>query len=252
MTPRPEPRHRSERLQQLHDLCPEGSRIADVGCDHALLPIALMTSGRASHAIAADLRPGPLEFARRNIDHANLAHAIEVRLGDGLEPISPDDRIDLVYIAGMGTRSILDILCATNGERKDGLDALGITHLVAQSPQDLSPLRAYIHRELEREVVDEIILHEDEQLYHTLVVRLDRMAPRAWSALDDADRIIGAPLILKHGEERALALYLDRKIERVTIRLEGLRRAKSPDNARIAEVERTLATLERISAPFLS
>ena len=53
-------------------------------------------------------------------------------------------------------------------------------------------------------------------------------------------------------EERALALYLERKIERVTIRLEGLRRAKSPDNARIAEVERMLATLERISAPFLS
>ena len=55
---------RTERLRQLFDLVPRDSVVADVATDHALLPIALVREGKCPRAIASDLRPGPLEFAR--------------------------------------------------------------------------------------------------------------------------------------------------------------------------------------------
>ena len=51
-----------------------GARIlADVGCDHGLLSIYMLTHGLAQTAVASDLRPGPLSTARRNAAGCGLA-----------------------------------------------------------------------------------------------------------------------------------------------------------------------------------
>lgn len=42
----------SDRLQLLLEQVPEGSRLADIGSDHALLPVAAVESGRVPSAIA--------------------------------------------------------------------------------------------------------------------------------------------------------------------------------------------------------
>ena len=54
-----------DRLRAVLELVPPGSRVADVGCDHARLTIALLQSGRCERVIASDLRPGPLQTAQR-------------------------------------------------------------------------------------------------------------------------------------------------------------------------------------------
>lgn len=55
----------SDRLQLLLEQVPEGSRLADIGSDHALLPAAAVESGKAVSAIAGEVNPGPYEAARR-------------------------------------------------------------------------------------------------------------------------------------------------------------------------------------------
>ena len=64
------------RLQAVASCVGIGARIVDVGTDHGLLPIALVGSGRASKAIAADLRPQPLDMARQNVQRfgPNCSH----------------------------------------------------------------------------------------------------------------------------------------------------------------------------------
>lgn len=54
------------RLAAIGRLVPDGARLADVGTDHGLLPIALLRAGKIRSAVATDIRPGPLAGPREN------------------------------------------------------------------------------------------------------------------------------------------------------------------------------------------
>ena len=96
------------RLQLLADWVPSGAHLADVGTDHAYLPVWLRLHGRVVSAIACDLREKPLARARET-GRTYGADGIDYRLGDGLEVVSPEEA-DTVVIAGMGGENIAAIL----------------------------------------------------------------------------------------------------------------------------------------------
>ena len=96
------------RLQRLADWVRPGARLADVGTDHAFLPVWLRLHGRVDSAIASDLRSGPLSRAR-DTGRTYGAAGIDYRLCDGLSAIAPDE-CDTVVIAGMGGENIAAIL----------------------------------------------------------------------------------------------------------------------------------------------
>ena len=98
------------RLSTLAQMVDQGARIADIGTDHAYLPIKLVKEGKVDFAIASDVAAGPLENAEKDIIAAGLKNKIEIRLGSGLETISNEDRIDTVVIAGMGGKLMTNIL----------------------------------------------------------------------------------------------------------------------------------------------
>jgi len=98
------------RLRLLAEWVPPGARFADVGTDHAYLPVWLRLHGRAASAIACDLREKPLERARET-GRAWGADGIDYRLGDGLSVVSPEEA-DVIAIAGMGGENIAAILAA--------------------------------------------------------------------------------------------------------------------------------------------
>lgn len=96
------------RLRLLADWVPPGARIADVGTDHAYLPVWLRLHGRVAFAIACDLREGPLARARET-GRIWGAEGVDYRLGNGLAVVSPEEA-DTVVIAGMGGENIASIL----------------------------------------------------------------------------------------------------------------------------------------------
>lgn len=98
------------RLRTLAQMVDQGARVADIGTDHAYLPIQLVKDGKVDYAIASDVAAGPLENAEKDIIAAGLKNKIETRLGSGLETISAKDRIDTVVIAGMGGKLMTNIL----------------------------------------------------------------------------------------------------------------------------------------------
>ncbi len=98
----------SPRLALAANFCAGCQQIADVGCDHGYLSLALIEKG-AWRGYASDLRPGPLKNAQVNIHKAGLEGRIIVALGSGLERISPED-CDGVAICGMGGELISCIL----------------------------------------------------------------------------------------------------------------------------------------------
>ena len=100
----------SARLNLLADWVRPGARIADVGTDHAYLPVWLSLHDRVTSAIASDLREGPLERARET-GRTYGAEGVDFRLCDGLSGIRPEEA-DTIVIAGMGGENIASILSA--------------------------------------------------------------------------------------------------------------------------------------------
>ena len=95
------------RLGALYEMV-KGGTVADIGTDHALLPVALVESGKCTGGFACDIKKGPLESARRTIAAAGLSDRIERVLCDGIPAECAD--CDTVVIAGMGGLMIADIL----------------------------------------------------------------------------------------------------------------------------------------------
>lgn len=103
----------SLRLSRVSSLVGVRGCVADLGSDHAGLPIALVRKGQANAAIAVEVVEGPLAASRRRVKEAALETRIDCRLGDGFAPIRCGE-IDTVTIAGMGGKTIYAILTDQN------------------------------------------------------------------------------------------------------------------------------------------
>lgn len=99
------------RLKQVAAFVRNGSRLADIGTDHALLPVELIGRGVCTYAIASDVKKGPVAAATRTVGEAKLSDRIDIRLGNGLQTVLPDE-VDDIVIAGMGGETIAMILQA--------------------------------------------------------------------------------------------------------------------------------------------
>ena len=98
-----------KRLRAAADMVPAGARLADIGSDHAYLPIALCLENRIEYALASDINEGPVKAAMANIAKNGLEERIRAVRADGLdetEPFAPD----CITVLGMGGELIVSIL----------------------------------------------------------------------------------------------------------------------------------------------
>ncbi|MDO4633039.1 MAG: class I SAM-dependent methyltransferase [Eubacteriales bacterium] len=163
--------HLSERLLAIAGLAEEAERLADIGTDHAHIPIALALRGRLKHAIAMDINRGPLLRAEENIALFGLSEKIETRLSDGAEALLPGEA-DTVVIAGMGGALMVRILT-------DGASQLAQTETLVLQPQsELSEFRKKLHA-LGYRVLKEDMVFEDGKYYPMMKVTHGK--EEAWS-----------------------------------------------------------------------
>ena len=99
----------SKRLQTIADFVKKNSVVADIGTDHAHIPIYLIENYIIDKAYACDINKGPLEKAKENIANFGVSKNIVLRLSNGLDKMS-NKEVDTIIIAGMGGELIIDIL----------------------------------------------------------------------------------------------------------------------------------------------
>lgn len=150
----------SRRLSTLAEWVPQGARFADIGTDHALLPVFLARNGKITFAVAGDVHAGPVEAAKRQVAEAGLGDMVSVRLGDGMSVLSPGE-VDTVAIAGMGGSLMVRILDQAEA-RLNGVETLVLSPHVAEDT-----VRRWLVRH--QFVLDQELLLEEEGIIYTLL-----------------------------------------------------------------------------------
>lgn len=204
----------SPRLATVAALVPPGARLADIGTDHAYLPAWLILNGRIDRAIAADIRPGPLDHARRTAAAYGLTDRMDFRLCDGLDGISPAE-CDTITIAGMGGETMAGVLARALWTQ-EGKTLI----LQPQSTQDV--LRRFLAGHGWR-ICSERVVREGERWYPILVVEGGEMTP-----LTPGEAMAGRPETWVEQPERRG--YLEWLLGRTRAQLAGLARSAKPED----------------------
>ena len=142
----------SKRLQAVASLVSDGYRLADIGTDHAFIPISLTESGRIPGAVAMDVNRGPLLRAQANIREHGQEKRIGIRISDGFAVLKQGE-VDSAVIAGMGGPLMIRIL-------KDGESVVrSLKECILQPQSEIEKVRAFLLEEgfffLEEDMVEE-------------------------------------------------------------------------------------------------
>ena len=152
----------SKRLLCAASFVKKGDFIADVGTDHAYLPIYLYTSGIISGAVVSDINEGPIERAQKNIREFSCESKIIPVLCDGLSKIE-EYSPDTVFILGMGGELIANIIAGAEWLKQKAIK------LVMQPMTHSEILREYLAAN-GFEICDEALV-EDSKIYQVIVAK---------------------------------------------------------------------------------
>ncbi|MDE7325815.1 MAG: class I SAM-dependent methyltransferase [Lachnospiraceae bacterium] len=129
----------SKRLLMNAALVPKCSVFADIGCDHAYTCLYLVSDGTVGHALAMDVKGGPLLRAEENIKRHGLKGRVKTRLSDGLAGLKAGEA-DCILISGMGGPLMVDIL------KKGWEKVLASKWIVLQPQSEIGQVREFLHK----------------------------------------------------------------------------------------------------------
>ena len=206
------------RLRAAADMVPYGSRLADIGSDHAYLPIALCLENRIEYALASDINEGPVSAAVANIHKNGLDGRIVAVKADGLDK-ARDFHPDCITVLGMGGELIVSIL-----DKADWLRDERIT-LVLQPMTHPEILAKYLAKN-GFAVTDETIVCDggrDDRIYRIICAKYDGKQ----RDLTDGEALVGK-LNVERGDGVTVA-YIEKNIRVLETRIAG--RARAGDGA---------------------
>ena len=215
------------RLAAIAALVPTGAHLADVGTDHALLPIRLLLDGAIKSAVATDIRPGPLSRAQENAASAGV-ETLRCILCDGLTGVSPEEA-DTVVIAGMGGENIAAILRAAAWACKKAL-------LILQPMSRPEELRSALSS-LGLSISAERLVRDTGRLYSILAVHAG--AP---DTLTPGELYCGKKSLIS--AEPLCPEILDEQLSRLTAAIRGLKHSKrESDRERLHQLQNAAAEI---------
>lgn len=225
------------RLQAVASFVPDGARLADIGTDHAYLPVSLLLEGKIPGAIAADLRKGPLDRARMTAQEYGCTEQVSFRLCDGLAEIKSYET-DVISIAGMGGETIADILSAAKWVNRNGIPV--ILQPMSSQPELRRWLwqNGYVIRE-------EKLVREGDTLYVVFLVQAGESNP-----LTTAEEWAGRQWKGMHAPLRVD--YLDVLLGKIGWALSGMAHSKEGTaSQRYQELDEVRAGLEKMKEEWI-
>ena len=200
----------SKRLLVAASFVREGDFVADVGTDHAYLPIYLYLNKKIRGAVVSDINEGPIARAERNIAEFSCMGSVIPLLSDGLckiDEFSPDT----VFILGMGGELIANIISKAEWVKEKKV------RLVMQPMTHSEILRKYLF-ENGFEIIEETLV-DDGKIYQIFSAEYTGVITEA-----DALELCFGKINLFRGEPLLLRA-LEREKNILFSRVEGRRKA---------------------------
>ena len=208
----------------------EGKSFADVGTDHAYIPIEL--TRRGGKVIATDIKKGPLLMAKKNAEKHGVE--IELRLGSGLAPICAGE-VECIIIAGMGGEMIEKILT-------EGMEVAKKSVLLLQPMNGQDTLRKFLAQN-NFQIICEDIAVEGHKVYNFIKAKSGgRCKAGDEFSLHLPEYLYDHPLFFQ---------LLKKKKREFTKILEGLLHGAKKDAAQIEKLQSFLDKIEEIERGFL-
>lgn len=222
----------TKRLYEISKLVTPDSLVADIGTDHAFLPIYLIKNGITKSCIASDIVDGPVNTARKNIKEAGLEDKIKVIKSDGLDKVysfTPEN----IIIAGMGGETILDII------RNCDYSKSGSPLFILQPMTHADLLRKYLIQN-GYSILKESIVREQNRFYVIILARYKEKQEHYFNS-DDFKCICELGAIVKDSCEDAESYLLWRKQTAVKV----LNSIKDSNNTKIKEYTDLINEIDR-------
>ena len=104
----------NKRISVISSYINEDDKVADIGCDQALLSELL--AKRKIYSVASDIKSNIIDNAKKRIKDLELEKYINFIVSDGLENIP--NNIDTLVLSGMGAYTILKIISKSKKQYK--------------------------------------------------------------------------------------------------------------------------------------
>ncbi len=154
----------SKRMRAIADVVNQAEIVADIGCDHGLIPVALMEEERAKKVYACDISNKSLQKTADLALKKGFAKSIITYVADGLEALYDHGAVDSIILAGMGGLLIRDILY------KDIKIARNAGQLILAPQGNEYELRLFLYRN-DFFVYDEKIVLDEGKFYQVIVAK---------------------------------------------------------------------------------
>ena len=213
------------RLETAASFIPAGARVADIGTDHARLPIWLVKTGRSAHVIASDIADVPVRRARENVRRWGVEDRVEIVQCAGFDGIDPA-RIDCAVICGMGGDTIASILADAPWTKEPART------LILQPETSAVRLRTFLY-ENDYTICRETAVIDGGRIYTVLQVR----GGRDPNGGDPLYARLSAPLLQQHDE--AAVRFAARARRSLEHEMQGM----TPDSAVYRESAAILARI---------
>ena len=206
-------------------------RLADIGSDHAYLPIYLAKENKINFAIAGEIVEGPHKVSIKNVNEEGLSAVIECRKAAGLDAIELADNIEVITICGMGGKLIADIL----EKGKDKL--INRPNLILQPNLGERFVREKL-QDLGYTITAENIIEEDGHIYEIIVATDGHMS------LTEDEKNFGKFLLKEKND-----LFIKKQkqeLDKVNYILSQLEKAKEEKSEKVLELQAKAKKIEEV------
>lgn len=238
----------SDRIRVICSAVTPGETIADIGTDHAYVPLILYQKNISPDVIMCDISADSLSKARDSFESAGIDMSdSSFRVGDGLAVIDKGE-VNALIIAGLGGVTIVDILSYD-------IDKLrSFKKLILQPRNNSGPLRKFLY-EYGFDITRDILVKEGKFSCEVIVAEINTeltiepvsncsRVPLRKLPYNESDIRWKYPASLIHSDAQVAHKRLAHAIDNHIKEIENLRRASNDQSDRIKMLEAELNYLK--------